>query len=79
MRKNFTIEREYEREIIDHEEFLRDEEERAQLEYEMEFEMECECGLDWEDEPEPTQHDPDEKCMVCGAYSHNTLYCRYHP
>lgn len=75
MRKNFTIEREYEREIIEYEAFLREEEERAQLEYELEFEY----GLDWEDEPEPWSHDPDEKCMVCGSYSHNTLYCHHHP
>ena len=41
MRKNLLVEREFEREIIDHQAFLRDEEERAQLEYELE------CELDW--------------------------------
>lgn len=44
MRKNLSVEREFEREIIDHAAFLRDEEERAQLEWEME------CELDWEDD-----------------------------
>lgn len=46
MRKNLSVEREFEREIIDHQAFLRDEEERAQLELEFEY------GLDWEDEEE---------------------------
>lgn len=45
MRK-ISIEREYEREILDHQAFLRDEEEAAQLEYEIEFEY----GLDWEED-----------------------------
>ena len=34
MRKNLSVEREHEREILDHEAFLRDEEEAARLEYE---------------------------------------------
>ena len=46
MRKNLSVEREYEREIVDHAAFLRDEEERAQLEYE----VEAEYGLDWEED-----------------------------
>lgn len=49
MRKNLSIEREFEREIIDHQAFLRDEEERAQLEWEMECEWD-DCGLTPEDE-----------------------------
>jgi hypothetical protein len=47
MRKNLSVEREFEREIVDHAAFLRDEEERAQLEYE----LECEYAMDyWEGE-----------------------------
>lgn len=34
MRKNLSVEREHEREILDHAAFLRDEEEAARLEYE---------------------------------------------
>lgn len=52
MRKNLSVEREFEREILDHAAFLRDEEERAQLEYELECELgwEDDCGLTPEDE-----------------------------
>lgn len=54
MRKNLLVEREFEREIIDHAAFLRDEEERARLEYEWECELwdlpEDDCGLTAEDE-----------------------------
>lgn len=57
MRKNLSVEREFEREIIDHQAFLRDEEEAAQLEYEyaMDYwegedylpeEVECPAGWD---------------------------------
>ena len=46
MRKNLSIEREFEREILDHAAFLRDEEEAARLEYE----VEAEYGQDWEED-----------------------------
>lgn len=48
MRKNLSVEREFEREIIDHTAFLRDEEEAARLEWE----MECELGWDLPEDEE---------------------------
>lgn len=46
MRKNLSVEREFEREILDHQAFLRNEEEAARLEYE----VEAEYGQDWEED-----------------------------
>ncbi len=48
MRKNLTVEREFEREIIDHAAFLRDEEEAARIDWEWIREV----NADWLDDLE---------------------------
>ena len=59
MRKNLSVEREFEREILDHHAFLRDEEEAARLKYE----MECECG-DWDLPEEDCGLTPEDEELI---------------
>lgn len=71
------------------EEIERDEEYTAWYEAEMEmwYEDDLEQAQDelkydhWYDETWffENKHDPDESCMICGAYSHNTRTCPKHP